>query len=354
MPNNNKSFGSRGLWDNNALAKLKGVELPARLACKECKRQKPVGQFSKKQLGDLQQHLYRHNRRNAPGAGDHIIRCRTCTPGVNTELHCMVCGETKALDCFSKTHRSHPDTARCIRCIDEHMRNNDPGLENYNGDDSDDSEVSNPYASTIGDTASYIGNDDDENESVAGGVQLPLTSNNLQKSQLGQSSRLSSTTRQSLPVDALASSFAASRLRDVEEEDSRTSEYGADSVSNTPTAAGTRLEGPSKAAASYASTIDDAASTTAPESEAVWVTQNRAAKYSKESWASFQPRGSSPFISSPGNSIIAGPRKEKNSAFAKVQKLPEPRDKTVEILKSKGKNVQQHQGSDDEEYAMVL
>ena len=102
----------------DSLSSVVSVDINAfnRLACKECRKQKPSTQYSGKQLGDLQQHLYKSNRQNAAGAADYVIRCRICTPGVNTELHCMICGEVKALEFFSKTHRSSPDTAVSLSC----------------------------------------------------------------------------------------------------------------------------------------------------------------------------------------------------------------------------------------------
>ena len=99
-------------WADNARSLAAGVAIGEKTKCKYCKKVKRINQFSNKQQLDLKKMiLAKGNKGNEGHQSNGWISCKSCTSGQNTEMFCVVCEETKALDQFAKTHRRTRDNA---------------------------------------------------------------------------------------------------------------------------------------------------------------------------------------------------------------------------------------------------
>lgn len=80
-----------------------------RIRCKQCKKYKIQGGYSKKQLVELQKRVARFGKLDSSTGA--YIRCRQCVGQQVEELTCCICDEVKGLSGFSKVQRRNPDNA---------------------------------------------------------------------------------------------------------------------------------------------------------------------------------------------------------------------------------------------------
>lgn len=80
-----------------------------RIRCKQCKKYKIQGGYSKKQLSELQKRVARFGKLDSSTGA--YIRCRQCVGQQVEELTCCICDEVKGLNGFSKVQRRSPDNA---------------------------------------------------------------------------------------------------------------------------------------------------------------------------------------------------------------------------------------------------
>ncbi|KAF3911491.1 hypothetical protein ABW20_dc0106855 [Dactylellina cionopaga] len=95
------------------------IGMPETIVCYVCKRAKPEGQYSGRQLQRWKNTIYQPYAPGGKVKGEARTTCKNCTPDQTTELTCIVCGETNSLKSFAKTQRKNPDTARCKNCINK-------------------------------------------------------------------------------------------------------------------------------------------------------------------------------------------------------------------------------------------
>ncbi|KAI4240707.1 MAG: hypothetical protein L6R40_004952 [Gallowayella cf. fulva] len=137
--------------------------LPVRTRCKACKKIKTINHYSNKQQAELRHRIAGPHGEKASSATAQIITCRACTGGQNHEMTCIICGEPKGLEAFSKAQRKDPDNARCLICVNEHI--NEPWAhvnkdgehgEDESDTDSDTNTFTNAYASEVNTATSAL------------------------------------------------------------------------------------------------------------------------------------------------------------------------------------------------------
>ncbi|CEL00604.1 hypothetical protein ASPCAL00202 [Aspergillus calidoustus] len=96
---------------------LERVNLPDKIKCKTCHKWRLIASFSKRQLNIVRHAV--HEQGNRALSTGHAS-CLTCTNGQITELTCIVCEQTKALDGFANNQRKEHENARCLRCVQGH------------------------------------------------------------------------------------------------------------------------------------------------------------------------------------------------------------------------------------------
>ncbi|KAI9879415.1 MAG: hypothetical protein M1830_008546 [Pleopsidium flavum] len=133
-----------GGYSEAEIKKLEKITLPEKIRCKQCKKYKIQGGFSKKQLSELQKRIARFGNVNSSTGA--YISCRQCVGQQVEELTCCICDEVKGLNGFSKVQRRNPDNARCLRCVTLHV-NTEPGVNVDDEEDEDSDDISNPYES---------------------------------------------------------------------------------------------------------------------------------------------------------------------------------------------------------------
>ncbi|KAL2802305.1 hypothetical protein BJX63DRAFT_118686 [Aspergillus granulosus] len=108
----------RGGFNESTQRALERVNLPERIKCKTCHKWRLVASFSKRQLS-LVRHAVVSQGPGALKVGHGS--CLTCTNGQITELTCLICDKTKALDGFANNQRKEHENARCLSCVQGHV-----------------------------------------------------------------------------------------------------------------------------------------------------------------------------------------------------------------------------------------
>ncbi|KAJ0422875.1 Stc1 domain-containing protein [Aspergillus carlsbadensis] len=106
-----------GGFSESIQRQLERVNLPDKIKCKTCHKWRLIASFSKRQLSIVRHAVYEQGNR-ALSTGH--ASCLTCTNGQITELTCVVCEQTKALDGFANNQRKEHENARCLRCVQGH------------------------------------------------------------------------------------------------------------------------------------------------------------------------------------------------------------------------------------------
>ncbi|KAL3462869.1 Stc1 domain-containing protein [Aspergillus heterothallicus] len=107
----------RGGYSESRQRDLERISLPDKIQCMTCHKWRLVASFSKRQLMLFRQAALQQG----PGA---LKRghgsCLMCTNGQITELTCLVCDRTKALEFFANNQRKEHENARCLSCVQGH------------------------------------------------------------------------------------------------------------------------------------------------------------------------------------------------------------------------------------------
>ncbi|RPA75249.1 hypothetical protein BJ508DRAFT_418234 [Ascobolus immersus RN42] len=107
------------------------ASVPDRVQCYVCHKQKPLTDYSKRQLKlYLEQNPYMSGGRSMKTAK---TTCKSCTSQQITELQCLICEEYKGLEDFAKTQRN-PDNAKCKRCMQMTI-DTEPDIHPFSDDD---------------------------------------------------------------------------------------------------------------------------------------------------------------------------------------------------------------------------
>ncbi|KAL3496023.1 Stc1 domain-containing protein [Aspergillus germanicus] len=106
-----------GGFSESIQRQLERVNLPDKIKCKTCHKWRLIASFSKRQLSIVRHAV--HEQGNRALSTGHAS-CLTCTNGQISELTCIVCEQTKALDGFANNQRKEHENARCLRCVQGH------------------------------------------------------------------------------------------------------------------------------------------------------------------------------------------------------------------------------------------
>ncbi|KAF8470082.1 hypothetical protein BDZ91DRAFT_792100 [Kalaharituber pfeilii] len=140
------------------------------ISCDVCQKVRKLEHYSNRQIIN-----YKNTIENVYAPKGRTVRirvlCKDCTPGVVTQLHCIICDQTMELKRFTKTHRKTPDVARCKRCVEasldterfgEHIDHEE--LEDFSDEESSEEDVDDVdgYVSTPEQKASGQDNNDED------------------------------------------------------------------------------------------------------------------------------------------------------------------------------------------------
>ncbi|KAF2428759.1 hypothetical protein EJ08DRAFT_698983 [Tothia fuscella] len=158
---NNRDYNTlTGGYNGMTANQLRNIQLPATIRCMICEKAKSSnGGYSNKQQAEVRAAIL-------AGNCSFKVKCIGCSGVSKNELHCVECGLNRYYNNFAKTHRSTPDEAVCMDCMDERLQldvgklaitvdDKSKDAENGQESDDDDSEGTVQYNDTTDYTSSY-------------------------------------------------------------------------------------------------------------------------------------------------------------------------------------------------------